>query len=408
MTKMKIDYLGSKGDGVAVIDKQEVFVPFTLAEETVTVEGSGNRRRLVSVEEPSPLRVDPKCEHFGICGGCQVQHLENSAYEAWKMQLVSGPLTRAGIDVPLEPMLSFSDASRRKCVFSAVQSDQGIVMGFAAKASHDVVNVNYCAVSIDAINGRLDDLRDIASSATLGKVPVRLAVLDTANGLDVAFEEVRSLSEDQRQVLIRKAIQYKLARLTVNQEVLVEVGKPEIQIADVTVVPPPASFVQAVKAAEDAMSDLVATHLSSCKTVADLYCGIGTFALRLARKSVVFAYEESGDAIKALDHAWRTTGGKLKQIKTEIRNLERRPMSFMELKRIDGLVFDPPRSGAELQARQIAKSKVKRVAAVSCNPVTLARDLSILEEGGFRITKIFPIDQFKHTPHVEVVALLER
>ena len=408
MKKIKIDYLGSKGDGVAVIGKQEVFVPFTLAGETVAVEGSGNRRSLVSVEEPSPLRIEPKCEHFGNCGGCQVQHLENSSYEAWKKQLVSGPLSRAGIDIPLEPILSFGDASRRKCVFSAIQSDRGIILGFAAKASHDIINVNDCCVSIDTINGRLDDLRDIASSATLGKVPVRLAVLDTVNGLDVAFEDVRSLSEDQRQVLIRKAIHYKLARLTVNQEILVEIGKPEIQIADISVVPPPASFVQAVKAAEDVMSDLVAAHLSSCKAVADLYCGIGTFALRLARKSVVFAYEESVDAIEALDHAWRNTGGKLKQIKTEARNLERRPVSFMELKRIDGLVFDPPRSGAELQAKQIAKSKVKRVAAVSCNPVTLARDLSILQAGGFRITKIIPIDQFKYTPHVEMVALLER
>ena len=153
---------------------------------------------------------------------------------------------------------------------------------------------------------------------------------------------------------------------------------------------------------------MVGEHLAKCKSVADLYCGVGTFALRLAENSKVWAIEENSASLQALDRAWRETGGKLKQIKTEARNLDRRPANHQELKKIDGIVFDPPRAGAEMQARQIAKSNVGKVAAVSCNPQTLARDLAILVEGGYAISRIVPLDQFRYTPHVEVVALLER
>jgi 23S rRNA (uracil1939-C5)-methyltransferase len=174
------------------------------------------------------------------------------------------------------------------------------------------------------------------------------------------------------------------------------------------VTPPPGGFVQASAECENAMAELVTAHLAGCKKVADLFCGFGPFALRLAEYATVQAMESDGLALAALNQAWRETGGRLKAMVHDKRDLYRRPMSAVELKGIDGVVFDPPRAGAEVQARELAKSKVRRIAAVSCNPQTLVRDIKILLDGGFRLVSITPIDQFAFTPHLETVALLER
>ena len=408
MTEVNIDFVGHQGDGVAHDNGQAIYIPYTLEGERVSVEGKGPRREVKSILEPSPERIEPICKHFGNCGGCQLQHMNESRYLEWKMGLVTDPLSKAGIEVKPDDILSFKDASRRKCVFNARRTPQGMQLGYMEKSSTDVIAINNCPVLVPEINDQLDAIRDLANSTPTTKNPLRISVLVTRNGLDISIEDAKPMSETERQVLIKKAIAHKFSRLTVNQEILIKIAEPTIEIANTLVSPPPSAFVQALKPSEDAMSDIVASHLKSCKQVADLYCGIGTFALRLAENSSVYAVEESAAALDSLDQAWRQTGGKLKQIKTEKRNLERRPVTFGELKKMDGLVFDPPRAGAELQCKQIAKSRVKKVAAVSCNPVTLAIDLEILIAGGFSVKRIVPVDQFKYTPHVEVVVLLER
>lgn len=408
MAELKIDFLGHQGDGVAHENGKAVYVPFTLEEELVKAEGEGPRRELVTVKEASPYRIKPICDHFGACGGCQLQHANATTYNAWKRKLVIDPLLRVGITLEPEPILTFEDASRRKCVFNAQRTADKLVLGFSEKAANQIIPIEACPVLIPEINSSLDAIRDLANSLPTSKNPIRISVLASKNGMDISVEDTRVLSESERQILIKKAIAQKFARLAVNNEVLIKTAEPHIAIASTIVAPPPGAFVQALKSAEDAMSAIVFEHLKDCKQVADLYCGIGTFALKLAEKSMVYAVEESGPALDSLNLAWRQTGGKLKQVKTEKRNLERRPVTFGELKKMDGLVFDPPRAGAALQARQIAKSRVKKVAAVSCNPTTLATDLEILVAGGFQVKRIVLVDQFKYTPHVEVVVLLER
>ncbi len=408
MTELKIDFVGHKGDGVAHVNGHAIYVPFTLEGETVSVEGSGPRCDIKSIIQPSSQRIDPVCKHFGTCGGCQLQHMNEEAYLEWKMGLVTEPLKRAGITLQPDAIVLFKDASRRKCVFNAERTPEGMQLGFVEGSENEILAIEACPVLVPQINEQLDVIRDLVNSVPTTKHTLRVSVLVTENGLDISIEEAKPLSETERQVLIKKTIVHKFARLTVNQETLIKIAEPHIEIASTIVSPPPAAFVQALKEAEDLMSDLVADFLKGCKQVADLYCGIGTFALKLAENSAVYAVEENGSALNSLDQAWRQTGGKLKQVKTEKRNLERRPVTFGELKKMDGLVFDPPRAGAELQTRQIAKSRVKKVAAVSCNPATLATDLEILVAGGFNIKRIIPIDQFKYTPHLEVVVLLER
>lgn len=408
MTEITIDFVGHKGDGVAHINGEAVYVPFSLAGETVRVEGHDTRRDIAEIVHPSPARTEPICKYFGSCGGCQLQHMDEETYQDWKCKLVTAPLSRVGIDHIPEALLSFQDASRRKCVFNVQHTSHGIRLGFVEKSATGIVAIEHCPILVDAINDQIEALNDLAISLPVSKTALRMSVLATENGLDVALEGGRALSEAERQVLMKKSIANGFARLTYEGEIIIKSSEPEIEIAGTRVTPPPAAFVQAVKEAETAMSDMVCEFLKPCKLVADLYCGIGTFALALAENSIVYAVEDSKPALDSLDLAWRQTGGKLKQVKIEHRNLERRPVTFGELKKVDGLVFDPPRAGAELQTRQIAKSRVKKVAAVSCNPTTLARDLEILLAGGFSIKRIVAIDQFKYTPHVEVVVLLER
>lgn len=408
MTELKVDFVGHKGDGVAHLNNNPLYVPYALEGEVITVKGNGPRREIDKIITPSDQRIEPICKYFGTCGGCQLQHMGESAYLEWKMALVTEPLSRVGISLKPDAILTYANASRRKCVFNAQRSSKGMLLGFNEKSSSAIVALDSCPVLVPSINEQLDKIHDLVNSVPTTKHPLRVSILDTKNGLDIAIEDAKPLSETERQVLIKKTIAHKFSRLSVNIETLIKTSEPHIEIASTIVSPPPAAFVQALKQAEDDMSDIVSGFLKGCKQVADLYCGIGTFALKLAENSAVYAVEESGDALNSLDEAWRDTGGKLKQIKTEKRNLERRPVTFGELKKMDGLVFDPPRAGAELQCKQIAKSRVKKVAAVSCNPSTLATDLEILIEGGFKVKRIVPIDQFKYTPHVEVVVLLER
>jgi len=408
MVEVTIKTLGRKGDGIATDGGQDIFVPFTLEGERVDVTGSGPRRELQSVINASKNRIEPICKHFTTCGGCQLQHMSDAAYLAWKETLALEPLKKAGIEIATNPIISVENATRRKVAFNLTHSEMGVTLGFSEPASNRVVPITECSVVVPAITDRLDDLLDLASSLPVMKSGTRMAVLATDNGLDICVDGVNALSTDQRQVLIRKTIALQFARLTVDGETLIEVQKPILLIDELPITPPPGSFVQAANEAERTMIELATECLKSCKNVADLFCGVGTFALPLARKSTVWAVEESKPALEALDVAWRGTAGKLKQVKTEARNLERRPVTFSELKKFDGLIFDPPRAGAELQAKQIAKSRVQKIVAVSCNPVTLARDLEILIDGGFQIQSITPIDQFKFTPHVEMVVTLGR
>lgn len=408
MTELTIDHIGRQGDGISRVDGRPVYVPFTLASEKVQVNGTGTRLELVEVLASSPDRIDPLCNHFGTCGGCQLQHMGADAYQDWKRQLVIQPLQKAGIEHEVEHLVSFDLANRRKCVFNAKNINSGIQLGYAERASETIVPIEHCPVLDHAIVDRLEELRGLVASLPQSKKPFRLSVLSTKNGLDINIEGSGEIKTSLKEILVRKALAADFARLSYGDEILIEKRKPELQMGGVAITPPPGAFVQAISAAEQHMAELVCDHLKKCKSVADLFSGIGTFALRLAENSTVWAVEESAPALAGLDRAWRETGGKLKQVQTESRNLDRRPVSFRELKKIDGLVFDPPRAGAEAQAKQIARSKVKKLAAVSCNPVTLARDLSILIEGGYKITRIVPIDQFVFTPHVEVVVLLER
>ncbi len=408
--QVTIDRLGGQGDGIGSIDGELVYVPFSLPGETVSIERNGKRARLVSVDKPANERIVPGCQHFGpqgqSCGGCSVQHLETSAYEAWKRRLVTDALASRGIEADVGDLVRCQAGGRRRAVFTVRKTQKGVLFGFNRAASNTIVDVHKCPVLSPGIEAKLHDLRAIASMLATGTTPFRLNVLETLAGLDIAAEQVR-LSNKQRRAAIDKAMQLGLARLAVDDEILIEPRKPTLDFSGVPVVPPPGTFVQASQDAQETMTELAAGHLAGFKKSADLFSGCGAFTFRMAPHMAVHAVESDAASLAALDTAARHKSG-LKPVSIERRDLFRSPLQVADLKTYGGVVFDPPRAGAEVQSHALAQSKVERIVAVSCNPVTLARDLRILIDGGFRLVGVTPIDQFLWSGHVEAVALLER
>lgn len=406
-TRFHVERLGAQGDGVAASDSGPVFVRYALPGETVTAARQKDRAELIAVLEPSPERVEPPCRHFGACGGCAIQHLKAAAYNAWKRQKVVDALRSKGIEAPVADIVPCAPHTRRRVVMAARRTEAGMLLGYYEAMSHRIVAISECPISRPEIVARLDDLRGLAAVVATTAEPFRMTVTVTASSLDVAVEESGKLSDAVRLKAVDFVSRARFARLSVAGEVVVEPKKPVVVFGEVAVEPPPGAFLQATAEAEAGMAELVCRHLGGGKRAADLFAGSGTFALRLARRAEVHAVESDAASLAALDRAARFATG-LRRVTTEKRDLFRRPLLAKELDRFDGLVFDPPRAGAEDQAKQIARSAIPSVAAVSCNPVTLARDLAILVSGGYRVASVTPIDQFLWSPHVEAVALLEK
>lgn len=406
-TVVEVKRLGAQGDGVADTPRGQVFIPFALPGETVNVALGKGRADLIAVLQPSTDRVAPACRHFGECGGCAVQHMTPSVYQDWKRDTVVQALESRALDVPVDELVTCAPHTRRRAVFTVRKTASGTLLGFNAALSHTIVAIEECPILLPHIEQRFDTLRELGGLLASGATPFKMTVTDSASGLDIAAEGCGTLAPAQRQRAVEFVLANALARLSVDGEIVVEPRKPVISIGGVDVHPPSGGFLQAVESAEAAMADLVCRHLSRGKALLDLFAGSGTFALRLAQRAAVHAVESDAAALAALDRGFRFASG-LRRVTTERRDLYQRPMTWKDLGAFDGLVFDPPRAGAEEQARQIARSSVPKVAAVSCNPGTLARDLRILVDGGYSVVRVVPIDQFLWSAHVEAVALLEK
>ena len=409
--RLAITRLAHRGDGVADTPAGPVFVPYTLPGETVEVEhvpGDPGRRHLLRVETASPERIEPFCPHFGVCGGCAIQHWTPARYGEWKRGLVIAALAQAGLDAPVDELIDAHGDGRRRATFHARQSARGIIeVGFAALRAHHIIGIDRCPVLAPSLDGAIAAAWAIAEALAPQKKPLDIQTTATDAGIDVDVRGSGPLNSARMGVLARLAATHKLARLTRHGELIAQRNPPTVMIGRAQVALPAGSFLQATAAGEAALARLVASHVGGAKTIADLFCGVGPFALRLAEQSRIGAFDADADAIAALKQATNMTPG-LKPIEAETRDLFRRPLMAQELKRFAAVVFDPPRQGAEAQARELAKSTVPTVVAVSCNPATLARDVRILVDGGYRLTAVTPVDQFRHSAHVEIVAKLER
>jgi 23S rRNA (uracil1939-C5)-methyltransferase len=399
--------LGHGGDGIAETGKGRLYVPFTLPGETAEIERAGTHGRVLRLVAESPNRVAPLCRHFGACGGCALQHMERGAYLAWKQTIVANAFEKRGIAADVEPVVPSKTRSRRRAVFSAVRAASGIVLGFHRRAANEIIGIEECPVLVPAIADRLSTLRMIGELTVKPGRQTRMIVVAADNGLDIAVEGAGRIGRAGLEALGRLAADEALARLTVDGNQIFLNRQPELVEAGLAVLPVPGGFLQAVAPAETALAAAVLDHVGDAAPVADLFAGIGTFALRLARRVPVTAVEGSRELVAAIEAAAHRTSG-LKPVTPRKRDLFRNPLAPAELDAFGAVVFDPPATGAKAQVEAIAASRVPKVAAVSCNPATLARDARILIDGGYRLARVVPVDQFLFSAEIEVVATFAR
>ena len=405
--RVVIARLGSRGDGIAETPHGAVFVPRALHGETALIERDRGRGHLVHVETPSPARVEPFCPYFAACGGCAAQHMSAPLYADWKRGTVDGALQQAGIEASLEPLIDAHGAGRRRVTLHARFNDGETRVGYMAARSHDLIAIAHCPIAEPALKRAPEAARAIAARLAGAKKPLDLQVTATETGLDIDIRGHGPLANSERQALIETAAAQDLARVSLHGEILVEQRAPMVTMGRAPVILPPGAFLQATRTGEEALARLVLGACAGGRRVADLFAGCGPFALRLAEGAEVHAIDGDAPSLAALDRAWRMTPG-LKRIGTETRDLFRRPLLGPELARFDAVVLDPPRAGAEAQARQLAASKVPVVASVSCDAGTFARDAAIFIAGGYRLEQVTPVDQFKYSAHVELVGVFRR
>lgn len=395
--KLTITSMGRRGEGFAA----GIYVPYALPGETIMAEVAGERARIIRIEKPSPERIEPFCKYHGSCGGCQLQHWDAQPYRLWKRGLVESALRNLNANV--DELIDAHGAGRRRVSLHVRKKDGGVTAGFMMARSHDLLDIDRCPILVPALANATDIARALGEK--LGDCDVALTATDS--GLDAAVRAERKIAEREAPKLAGLANALDLARLAVNGDVIATRRAPSLRMGRGNVMLPVASFLQATNEGEAQLAALVLAAAATSKSVADLFCGVGPFALRVAETARVAAFDNDKPAIAALALAARATSG-LKPFEAAVRDLLKEPLVANELKPYDTVIFDPPRAGAEAQSRQLAKSKVKTVIAVSCDPITLARDSEILVEGGYALTKVTPVDQFKWTSHVETVAVFRR
>lgn len=407
--------MGAQGDAVCRLeDGRVVFAPFVLPGERARLKVSGQRGELIEVLSPSPERATPPCPHYEACGGCALQHWAHAPQLAWKESLIAAAMAREGLEAPFAPAFAASPGARRRVSLHARLGGPGQVprLGYKARRSWSLVDIEVCTIADPRLVAALPALRRLAAPfLEHPKSAPTLHVTLTQTGVDVDVTGIErksgGLSADARLRAAQIAAETDLARVTLAGEIVYQARQPMVRLGPAMAALPPGGFLQAVAAAEDAMAQTALAAMAGAARVADLFCGLGTFTFRLAGLAPVLAADADGRAITALKAATGSAPG-IKSITAETRDLYRRPVLAEELKRIDAVLFDPPRAGAPDQARQIAMSAVPVAVGVSCDAATFARDARILADGGFKLEQVRLIDQFLWSPHVELVGVFRR
>jgi 23S rRNA (uracil1939-C5)-methyltransferase len=361
--------------------------------------------------EPGPHHATPPCRHFPRCGGCQLQHVDDAAYASFLTDRVAGAMAGQGLDVPAlrTPHLS-APRTRRRASLRAERIGRKVVIGFNEGASHRVVDMRECHILRPELFALVDPLRTLLGPMLKEKRAATVQMTLADQGVDLALEGIKAEGLAASEGLIALAQDHGLARLSIDEgygrEPRWEPEPVTVTLGGVAVGLPAGSFLQATADGEAALLAGVAEAVGDAATVADLFAGLGTFALPLAAKARVLAVEGGRDPVLMLKIAATRAQ---RPLMAEQRDLFRRPLDAAELSRFEAVVLDPPRAGAREQMPALATAPgVRRIAYVSCNPATFARDMKMLGEGGWRVEWIRPVGQFRWSTHVELVASLVR
>lgn len=409
--QLTVTHLGAQGDGVAPNPgaPKPVYVPGGVPGDTAVVNEKGWVIELI----PGPNRAAPACRHFGACGGCTLQHLAPELYQTWLTDRILMALAQHDIAVPPEaiaPPHVSPPNTRRRATFRAARKGKEVELGFNVERAHTLVDLAECHVLHPSLFRLLVPLRALLARELTDGHAASVAVTLTDTGVDMTLGGLKRKGLQQDEAFTRFAEENDLARLSIDTgvgvDVIIERRAPLIRFGGVPVRLPVGAFLQATPDGEAALQAAVLSSVGpKAKTVADLFAGLGTFALPLSQTAKVLASDAGKVSLESLQ---RSANEAMRPVKIEHRDLFRRPFTALELKKFDAVVIDPPRAGASAQCAEIAKSAVPVVVAVSCNPNTFARDARLLLDGGYRLERLWPVGQFLWSAHVELVARFTR
>ncbi|GAB5438684.1 class I SAM-dependent RNA methyltransferase [Falsiruegeria mediterranea] len=392
--------LGHQGDGIA---DGPIFAPRTLPGEVVTGGVEGQQLTDIRIETPSDDRVKPPCRHYKACGGCQLQHASDPFVAAWKVDIVRAALAAQGIEAEMRPIHTSPPSSRRRATIAVRRTKKGTLAGFHGRASDVITEIPDCHLLAPELLAAIPVAEALAVLGGSRKGILAVTLTLSSAGLDVSVQGGKPLDGPLEASLAQAAEQQGLARLAWDGEVLAMRNPPYQQFGAAKVAPPPGAFLQATKDGEAALLSTVQEIVAGSKKIVDLFAGCGTFSLPLAADAEVHAVEGEPTMTQALDQGWRMAQG-LKRITTEARDLFRRPLMPDELRKVDAVVLDPPRAGADAQVAELAQAQVPVIAYVSCNPVTFARDAKALVAAGYTLNWVQVVDQFRWSAHTELAA----
>lgn len=410
--------MGGLGDGIGEYEGCAVYVPFTVVGDEITAEIVTQRKdeiraRLIELRKAGLGRVAPACVHFGICGGCSLQHLAADDYAAFKRGILAQILRRLGCEDALQEMVLVGAGARRR-VEVKIAMEKGVVkLGFHENRSHALVDVIACPVTRGEIIALFAPLRElIAGFKKPGQVK-SIQLTQVEKGFDLLLVTASRLPAEDRTRLSAFAEKHHIIRIAEqvaegDVQVIYRKGYVTASFADTEVELPAPAFLQATEEGQAGITDFILREMQGRKRVLDLYCGCGTYSFPLQQSgSRVSAYEGSYEMVTAMQNAIRRHGLE-EAMQVSQRDLFKNPVKAEEMRGFDGVVINPPRNGAESQAKQLAKSAVPKIVMISCNPATFERDAKHLLAGDYKLTSALPIDQFYWSAHLELVAAFER
>ena len=409
-----IQEIGAKGDGVAAHNGQTIFVPYTAPRDRVLIQAQGDKGHVLDLIAAGPDRAVAPCPHYGRCGGCGLQHVNQQFYRQWKVSCLQNALEAFDLgEAVIEPLVAIDPATRRRVQFYVRRDGDDCTIGFHERRSHRIASINACLVLHPKLNHKIPALKTFVQAMPEAWQAFSLSVTLCDNGLDVSMRAKHALAYPNPMSVSRLGEVMRamgIVRLTVDGEPVLSLAPPVVSCDGIKVSPPPGGFLQASIDGQASLIRIVRSAVQHSRRIADLFSGCGTFSLPLARDANVVAMDSDEPAISALREAAglaQSTAG-IAPINAVVRNLFQRPLGEDELKAFDAIVIDPPRAGAIQQMRELAKSNAETIVSVSCNPKTFARDARILVDGGYQLERITPIDQFVYSSHLEMVGVFRK
>lgn len=400
MTTITITRLGHQGDGIA---DGPIFAARTLPGEVVSGRLEGRQLCDPKIETPAETRIKPPCPHYKSCGGCALQHASDAFVAGWKVDVVRQALAAQGITPTFRAIHTSPSRSRRRATLAARRTKKGVLVGFYARASDTITEIPGCILLSENLLAARAAIAALAEVGASRKGALAVTATTSEVGIDLSVQGGKPSDGPLQIALAAIAESHDLARLTWEDEVIVTRHAPVQRFGATVVTPPPGAFLQATPDGEAALLAAVKEATEGARRIIDLFAGCGTFALPLAAGAEVHAVEGSRAMTEALDYGWRHAHG-LRRVTTEARDLFRNPVIAEDFSGFDAAVIDPPRAGAEAQVTEIAAARLPRIAYVSCNPVTFARDAKIFIESGYVLNWVQVVDQFRWSAHVELAA----